>query len=186
MGMMKQKGYSPIKSGFAPIIILILIATGIAGYFGYKYFKTTQAVSPTPILTPAPRSNLLDPLNTTQTINGIEFTFNYCGRDEPKVGFQITLPDNWILSSKSDASWASYDFKYASSFFEVACGTGFGGDCETQYQTNYIVDGKSQKGCYKNGIGGIFLKKEDVTFVLSGEADRQIISQILSTFKFTQ
>lgn len=37
------------QKGFASMIILILISLGIVGYFGYKYYKSTNLPSPTPI-----------------------------------------------------------------------------------------------------------------------------------------
>lgn len=67
------------KKGFAPIIILVLIALGVVGYFGYKNLRSnslpTPTLSATALATADPTANWKT--YTTSKKYGFYFTFNY-------------------------------------------------------------------------------------------------------------
>lgn len=75
---MKQKG-------FAPIIIIVLITLGIAGYFGYRQFKLiTGDFADSPSSTP---------LSTPDT------TINWKTYTNTKYSYQLRYPSTWKVQS---------------------------------------------------------------------------------------
>ncbi len=80
---MKQKGYSPIKSGFAPIIILVLVVLGLVGYFAYKNYWPKLQISPSP--TPAAENEVL----------GIRV--NTCCSCPTRIPRSLIGTDGWVI-----------------------------------------------------------------------------------------
>jgi hypothetical protein len=123
--------------------------------------------------------------NESKTHDLVEYAFEFCGTDQPKVKFSLKIPKDWKLTKNFDKAWASYDFKNKSESFNIICGEGLGGSCEPKNWAMYTLNNELHNGCYINGNGGFTLQKEGVTFFLGGRMSKEKINQIISNLKFT-
>lgn len=163
---MKQKG-------FAPIIILVLIALAVVGYFGYKnYWPKSQ----TPVITSPLPTVTADP-----TVNWKAYTNN-------KYQFEFKYPSDWIdLASKPEdvTFFKSGDNQI---HFVVKKSMSINQLIQELSVTNqeYIMfnDVKFTKISYYTKPAG-----DIIEYVVAKNNDLLIFSgnvKILSTFKFTQ
>lgn len=86
------------NKGFAPIIILVLIALAVAGYFGYKNYQEKNKPRLFNDVLPRPTATS-DP-----TANWKTYSFS-------KIGFSFKLPSDWSLLSSREISTASVELE---------------------------------------------------------------------------
>ena len=191
---MKQKG-------FAPIIIIVLITLGIAGYFGYKQFKpTVDNLIGSSFPTPDPTVNWKTYTNnkaryeikypaswfiTNNTISNVQSPLPEKGTvvinlypADGSITNLDTLLDSILKDFKSmegDPAFTSYESKTSTTVAEYPAlkvsGKGYGGN----YLSYLIVDSNTKTGAHIS----IAFQEGDL------ENFQSTIDQILSTFKFT-
>lgn len=87
----KQKGFTAKQeAGFIPILIVILIAAAVGGYFVYKNYQTktpAPTAPPTTSSTPQPSPSPINETANWKTYTGNRYSFSY--------------PNGWLVS-KSD------------------------------------------------------------------------------------
>ena len=133
--------------------------------------------------------------STITQIDGRSGTFvfqDYCGSMQPKTKFSIELPDGWSfkkIQGDEINSKVSQQYRISDTtrYVDITCGTGFGGICDTA--TTFLnVGSKKVDACVnpKGGIGQAYLTSPNGnTFSFdSNLMDRNLLDQILSTFKF--
>lgn len=175
---MKQKG-------FAPILILVLVIIGVAGYFGYKYVKPIipQAPHATPLVftisspTPDPTANWKKYVDTKN-----QFSFKY------PVSVSITTADQGVkISGLGKDVLLTVESAKTHNFFssKIAKTTKFG-DNNWSYLTgnDKYCDG-GECGTISDAFQITHLDNR-YTFVLGSLGyPNTTFDQILSTFKFT-
>lgn len=190
------------QGGLAPILIIIIIAfvAGL-GYWGYR-LGTGSLPQPE---TASTESGL--------KANWKTYTYNKCEIPPPvSLSFSYQIPSSWkeaVSTNEDYSSMSTYSYIGPGLTFRISCGVGFGGagpacgDEGEFIQDKFEVNGKIVSGCletYKK-TNTLILRwtyaEPDVgnenkpQFEFSAEGkdtpeNRQLINQILSTFKFTQ
>jgi hypothetical protein len=172
--MSKNKKFWTTVTPFSKFVALsmLVILPILAFLLGIQYQKSTV-------------------IETSKT--GIFYFGDYCGAMEPKTKFSIELPDGWSVKKIQGDEISSkvsqqYRISNANNYIDIICGTGFGGICDTS-ATYLNVGNKKIDACInpKGGIDQAFMASSDGnTFSFdSNFTDRNILDQILSTFKFT-
>ena len=193
--------------GFVPILILVLIALGAAGYFGYKYFRPTTSINnPTPFPTPTIGINPKTGWKIyTNTKYGYSFEYpsqwlinlSVNGGDRPEQVDQIrieTETDGVIL-------WARAGTTYYKDYADLLNNLDYcrpNSECIEIYSKSKVKLGgldavkytRSQLG--PNKVLSVETVKDGYRYSLDLEKfdtlpqEDKTFDQILSTFKFTQ
>ncbi|SRR5258706_8188786 len=204
---MKQKG-------FAPLLILILIALATLGYFGYKYFQSTNKVPAVTVSSPIPSVNPAVGWKTyTSTKDG--FSFKYPEDFKMVKPFQpfytLDTPIVMFLSSKADYQTQGYvqestiavstQSNLASCFgindpTATVNGTTFyienvpGGAAAGSTYTTTLYRTQMGEECFEIAftvhVGSDWVSADPAKSVLSVESAKLMFNQILSTFTFTK
>jgi len=204
---MKQKGFTPI------LTILAIIIIGVLGYFSFKYFQLTKPISsPSPIATvlssPEPMATAGDPTANWKTYVDKNVTFNY--------------PSDWIQNatqltgSGSNTEFVSADKLFTFTFtmkgnYNQTSGKPFNSIDEYLHFPDPVT--YSYDSVQANGVTGkqflpragseqdsaaAFLSSDKSLFYLleldqnhdatasKVQESQKIFSQILSTFKFSK
>lgn len=192
---MKQKG-------FAPIIILVLIALAVAGYFGYKNYwpnpKTSEETPlismPTPVATADPTANWktyknTNPPYTLQYPNQWIFDESAHGECVGPTFFTSSTKKSWLTICRvdnPDGLTGSEKMWRDSNGYTNITSTKINGlnaitseiqQFESQYEFNVEFEATS-----KTDLLWFHLTTE----VSGKENNKKLFDQILSTFKFTK
>ncbi len=176
---MRQKGFAPL------LIILIIAIAGVLGFAIYKFGPLDIQISKKETSSPTPTPD------TTSKLS--KYTFENCGSTLPKVGFSLNPPAGWSASpTEGSEIYQIYRYQKGGSWIDITCGDGFGGGCESQDKTTLTINNQTVNACYtRNGnkanLWGTYLASpnSDVAFSFTSNlADKKLLDQILSTFKF--
>ena len=187
-----------VKSkGFAPIIILVLIALAVVGYFGYKNYwpKLQSLVIPTPTEIPDLTTNWKTYTNSkigfslkypdSLTVNNEYYYDPKFVRDDT-VLFGLELKNNMVqtlytLTVYSTKLPTIKDWIEQSKNIRLPSANDI-----VQQQQKQIGTLDVQEIKHKYGIIYVFSDSEDRIFELSSNTNSITDAQILSTFKFTK
>jgi hypothetical protein len=167
------------QRGFAGLIILVLIAFAIAGYFAYKYYVlnsavikpaltpyTTPFISPTPIATTPP---VQIPSGTPNITLGWKIYTN------DKYGFEIKYPSNFKALTDKDNL---YGWPNAVVLF-------YGGGQSYDLPVEVWNTEAQYKAKYPQGT--TVFKTADGKFITLTNVNKDPeVDKIIATFKFTQ
>lgn len=172
------------QKGFAPILIILLIALAIGGYLVYqKQLKSVPVTQPVPSVSPI-ASNLSE-------------TTAWKTYQQATAHFLIQYPQAWTAKESLD-NQKPYQviLNGTEGNIIITWGSGFGGGCDAQFHQNFTLGGENEDICHfiNNdgserwaGLGKVF---SDITVDLkavanaSYQTNRDTILKILSTFKF--
>lgn len=194
--LMNQKGPACRQAGFAPILIVILVAAALlGGYFIYQKStnKPTSSPEPSPLSTKAP-SEVEDPITKWKTYQDIRerYTFRY--------------PPEWQLTSDNidkQTGYARFSYWESGKKYDVIIGAyGHGGpkaDDSKSDTLTYANLSYSQDSWIKNNKPFYVVARPNVTVKgdwggnmeinlpdNNPEKYLELFHQALSTFKFTQ
>lgn len=136
------------------------------------------------------------PLQPTPNLSAMADWVSY---KNSQINFSLSYPKYWILDELKDNGVVDgFELKGSEGTVRAAWGSGFGGGCDDQYHENFTIFGRSRDICHvikADGTENWNQIYEDLgskgTFGVYATANspylknRDVILQILSTFKFT-
>lgn len=193
------------QRGFAPIIILTLVLLGIAGYFAYKYYISPKGTILGPYL-PSPVATSI-PNEATPTVKpSTDPTANWKTYKSILYSYSVEYPPDWnvvetkhnvasviepskqkimteLSNSKSSIKVfyeGDWDHGFEPWVFKISSKVDIGGK-EATMSTLTLAGNPNEWTIYTIGNFHDFRIE-----TLTPSSDRNIISQIISTFKFTE
>lgn len=124
-------------------------------------------------------------------IPNLKHTSEECGIEMPKTKFSLTLPPGWGSSQITKAENSGVlVYQSAEGWIKITCGDGFGGGCDEEFRTNFMVGDTKINGCYNGGtLWATYLKIPDQETpglsITSNLKNESLLRQILTTFEFT-
>ncbi|MBI4157225.1 hypothetical protein HY502_00025 [Candidatus Woesebacteria bacterium] len=179
------------NKGFAPIIILVVIALAVAGYFAYQNMQLKksadnkqQAAVPSTTSYPSPTAN---PTANWKTYTNQEYNFSF------KYPSDLAVRENKNPSLTENAEIVLVG-ELSDKFFYVNLGYLEDGtdkaDMKFEYKDSVIASKQAKMQTITTG-GKVTqvsygVKNENTDMVISSNFEEYIFDQILSTFKFIE